>query len=420
MTFRLCVALFCLLLIGETAHAAATAAPCAQLKSRPEAWLTANVNALVLAAHAAFEKDEAAPAYEKLLNRINGTIQRCKLAQDENFMSRHRAFVEYIAAVSVVQQPDHELGLSVPDKQYFEETRPYVQIPEFLTTQEFLRVVSRTETLERAKTYLRQLNAKRDESEQLIFFSYTSRHLGTPDNDDSYRRLLIVVPGKADEGIPEKWVQFGVTDPATRVRTRNVSVVSALLNSDGTSNIYFKDFYRTYRTGNPITINGRWELGFGDDSCVVCHKSGILPIFPVAGSVRPSEQEAVDAVNRRFLSYGSPSFEKYLDTSKFGPGLSSASADSRERRFGAGFNETAIGRAMSCSACHKQARLGNFNWPMDAVLISSYVKGGQMPRGYTLHASERNELYRKLMQEYFSIDAASPGILKSWLLGQTP
>ena len=73
---------------------------------------------------------------------------------------------------------------------------------------------------------------------------------------------------------------------------------------------------------------------------------------------------------------------------------------------------------MSCNACHQPERLGNLNWPMDQVLISSYIKGGQMPRGYTLRANERAELYRKLMQEYFSIDAAAPGILKSWLLGE--
>jgi hypothetical protein len=107
--------------------------------------------------------------------------------------------------------------------------------------------VSRYETLGKAKTFLASLNATRGQSDQLIFFSYRSRHLGTPDNNKSYRRLLIVVPGAADQGIPEKWVQFGVTDPGKKVPIRNVSIVSALLNSDGTFNAYFKDYFRTYR-----------------------------------------------------------------------------------------------------------------------------------------------------------------------------
>lgn len=53
---------------------------------------------------------------------------------------------------------------------------------------------------------------------------------------------------------------------------------------------------------------------------------------------------------------------------------------------------------------------------MDRVVISSYLKGGQMPLGYKLRPGERGELHEKLIQEYFAIDADRPGILKSWLL----
>ena len=187
---------------------------------------------------------------------------------------------------------------------------------------------------------------------------------------------------------------------------------------DGTSNVYFKDFYRTYRADGSITIKGRWELGYGDDNCAQCHKSGVLPIFPVAGSVRPDEQQAVEIVNERFRSYGSPRFEKYLDETKFGPGLGSASWDERDRLFGASFGGTVVARSMICSSCHKTDGLGAFNWPMDSTVISSYVEGGQMPFGSKLDKTQRVELYGKLVQEYFSTDAAHPGILKSWLLGR--
>ncbi|MDQ2921221.1 MAG: hypothetical protein M3R52_06395, partial [Acidobacteriota bacterium] len=160
------------------------------------------------------------------------------------------------------------------------------------------------------------------------------------------------------------------------------------------------------------------ELGFGDDNCVSCHKSGILPIFPTPGSVRASEQQALVAVNQRFLTYGAPGFQKYLDVSKLGPGLTSASSESRTRRFGAAFGASVVGRAMTCAACHDQEGLGALNWPMDSVLIKSFVLGGQMPLGYKLKISERKALYIKLIQEYFAIDDANPGILKSWLLGR--
>jgi hypothetical protein len=61
---------------------------------------------------------------------------------------------------------------------------------------------------------------------------------------------------------------------------RNLSVVSATARSYGTSSVYFKDYFRTYRRDGSIGIKERWELGYGDDNCVQCHKSGILPIFP--------------------------------------------------------------------------------------------------------------------------------------------
>lgn len=414
MSFRLSAILLCLILIGESPHAS----PSARLRSDPDAWVRARVDALVLAARAAYEDDDALPAYQRVLKSIARTLRQRKLSEDEGFATRYREFVEYVQAASLDQLPDHELGFIVPDRQYFAETRQYVQIPEFLRAQSFLRSVSRYETLDRAKAFLRELNQAREPSDQLLFFSYTSRHLGTPDNDDSYRRLLIVVPGNAETGAPEKWVQFGVTDPRTRIRTRNVSVVSAITGSDGTFNSYFKDYFRTYRRDGSISIKGRWELGYGDDNCARCHKSGILPIFPEEGSVSPSEQQAVAAVNQRFLTYGSPRFDRYLDESKFGPGLGSASRAQRNQRFGEGFGGTVAGHAMACATCHQRERLGSLNWPMDQVVISSYIKGGQMPFGNKLQDSERAEVYERLIKEYFATGDANPGILKSWLLGK--
>src|SRR5205085_12356560 len=140
--------------------------------------------------------------------------------------------------------------------------------------------------------------------------------------------------------------------------------------------------------------------------------------FPVDGSVSPNEQQAITEVNQRFISYGSPRFDKYLDASSFGPGLASASSADRSQRFEAGFGETVVAHAMNCAACHKPDRLGSLNWPMDKTIINSFIKGGQMPRGYTLQDKERSALYGKLIQEYFATDNSHPGILKSWLLGK--
>jgi hypothetical protein len=413
--FRQALIAVCFVLL---AGARVAATPCSQIKAHPDVWLKTSVNLLVRTAHAYYESDAGQSLYERTVDNISGTLSRCQLDRDQDFAARYREFIGYVQILSIGRLDDHELGFTVSDKQYFEETRQYVEIPDFLLTPNFLRVVSRFETLNEAKALLRKMNETRSAADQLIFFSYKSRHLGTPDNDNSFWRLLIVVPGNASQRIPEKWVQFGVPDPRARRPTRNVSVVSALAAGDGTTNVYFKDNFRTYQRNGSITIKGRWELGEGDDNCAMCHKSGILPIFPVAGSVSRDEKQFVDVVNDRFLKYVvKPRFDKYLDATKLGPGIGSTADETIHRRFGSAFANTTVGKSMICSSCHKPEGLGSLNWPMDRVVISSYIKGGQMPFGSDLRLRERAELYQKLIQDYFDINDANPGVLKSWLLG---
>lgn len=393
----------------------ASTAPCDQVKARPDAWLAGRVDALVLAARRAYESDDAQTAYERVLDGISRTLKRCRLMQESDFTTKYPEFVGYITTLAFERKPDHELGFNVPDRVYFSETRAYVAIPEFLLTPGFLRVVSRFATLPQAKAILRELNGTRAVNDQLIFFSYQSRHLGTPDNPDSFWRLLIVVPANAALGVPEKWVQFGVPDPRARAPVRNISVVSVMPGPDGTTNSYFKDYFRTYRRNGSITVKGRWDLGEGDDNCVKCHKSGILPIFPVSGTVSRDEELFVRTVNDRFLSYRRPRFDRYLDATKLGPGLGATAATEAAPGFVA--VKTNVD-ATKCGGCHQPNGLGALNWPMDRVLIRSYVLGGQMPLGAILTSDARSRLYKELIQEYFATDERSPGILKSWLLGR--
>ena len=398
--------------------AVAAADPCGQIKTQPDAWVHGRVNALVSAARAWYGRDQAQRAYERVLDGITRVIDKCRLGQDMDFRARYPEFLGYVMTLALARQPDHELGFNVADRVYFAETRQYVEIPDFLLSPTFLRAVSRFETLPQAKAMLRQLNASRAAEDQLVFFSYQSRHLGTPDNPDSFRRLLIVVPGNEARRIPEKWVQFGVPDPRARATVRNVSVVAALSGAEGTTNVYFKDYFRTYRRNGAITIKGRWELGYGDDNCAQCHKSGVLPIFPETGSVSRDEQAMVETVNGRFLKYRRPRFDRYLDATKLGPGLGSIRSSEPVPSSETGLSSNLGTDGKICAACHHSDGLGALNWPMDRVLISSFVKGGQMPRGYKLTLAERSRLYQKLIQDYFAIDDANPGILKAWLLGR--
>jgi hypothetical protein len=356
---RVTLSIVCLLLPATLV----SGGPCDRIRTRPDAWIAFRVDALVRTARGAYLSDRGIRNYERVLDGITRTVRQCNLKDDNVFLKRYQVFVDYVETAALDRYRDHELGFIVDDEQYFAETAQFVKIPEYLLDQQFLRWTSRYETLPRAKRYLAELNSRREPAQRLMFFSYKSQHLGTPDNDNSFLRLLIVVPGNAAAGDPEKWVQFGVTDPGVRTRVRNVSVVSAVGAVNGNFNAYFKDFYRSYRRDGSITVKGRWELGDGDDNCTLCHKSGILPIFPAPGSVSKEEQATLLAVNDRFRSYGAPRFGRYLDAEKLGPGLSAATAASRRQRFGERFATTPVAGAMVCSSCHNANGLGALTWP---------------------------------------------------------
>jgi hypothetical protein len=125
----------------------------------------------------------------------------------------------------------------------------------------------------------------------------------------------------------------------------------------------------------------------------------------------------LEAVNERFRKYVPARFGKYLDASKFGPGLGSTRSSELFRHVTSRNDEGTL-NAATCASCHRPNGLGALSWPMDRVLISSFVKGGQMPLGSKLQELERAALYNRLIQDYFTIDDARPGILKAWLLGK--
>lgn len=386
-----------------------SSSPCPQSTKQQDWWAAQQVNGLVRAARASFDDESADARYERVVTSIDRGLRRCRLESNPDFVIRYPEFIQYLKLLTLALDEKHELGFEVTDETYFAETSPFTSIPRFLLTDDFLKTVSASETLPQAKALLRAMNATRAPNDRLLFFSYDSRHLGTPDNPNSFRRLLIVVPGNVAEHAPEKWVQFGIADPRRPASVRNISVVAVMPGDNETSQVYFKDYYRTYRKDGSIAVKGRWELGEGEDYCVSCHKSGVLPIFPAKGSVSREETAIADAVNEKFLSYGPARFGRYLDTTKFGPTFGSAPAGSKNP----GRSNTA-----HCSSCHHANEMGPLNWPMNSTIISSFVKGGMMPQGAKLGRAARTQLYQRLVNDYFSVDTARPGILKAWLLGK--
>ena len=59
------------------------------------------MTALVRAARAFFDNEDAEPAYNRVLDAIDAKMKQCRLSQDKDFVSRYPEFVEYIATLSI-------------------------------------------------------------------------------------------------------------------------------------------------------------------------------------------------------------------------------------------------------------------------------------------------------------------------------
>ena len=210
---QLIVVLVPLFVILVANASSVSAAPCPRTEATQNIWVARSVDDLVRTAQIAYRIEYAREKHDRVVQGIASTIARCQLSKDREFARRYPEFLEYVRVLLLSTRPDRELGFEVPDHTYFAETGKYTGIPDFLLTNTFLRAVSSFETLPMAKALLRELNAGRAATEQLVFFSYVSQHLGAPDNPDSFLRLLIVVPGNEAQRIPEKWIQFAIPDP---------------------------------------------------------------------------------------------------------------------------------------------------------------------------------------------------------------
>src|SRR5882762_9512188 len=75
------------------AASSVSAAPCSQTNSQRDVWVTQRVDALIRAARALYENDKAQRAYERVVNDIDATMQRCRMTEDSAFVARYPEFV---------------------------------------------------------------------------------------------------------------------------------------------------------------------------------------------------------------------------------------------------------------------------------------------------------------------------------------
>jgi hypothetical protein len=350
------------------------------------------------------------------MNRTTVAVQTCL-----------RNLSTYVTALSLRTTKQYLSGYRIPDASYHQKADRMTEIPADLQAPALLDNVTKFGGLSRAKRYLDGLNQSRSEDQKLIFFSYTSQHLGTPDNDKAFGRLLVIVPGN-----PEKWVQYGV--PAfPRQPVKNVSVVAVEKRADGTQNVYFKDRALVRNSTGRLVPTGRFELGVGADACMDCHKGGVNPIFPAPGSVSADELPLIDKVNQRFRRYLPPSFDGDYDPGWFGPGVGTSrphtSLDVLRQRVRQALRKygepasiahvDAVVENVNCARCHQPRFLEPLNAPLNAKLLRSYVLGGKMPPRADLTFPERQALVDVIVDDYFSSGLPENGVLMDWLLETT-
>src|ERR1041385_6510406 len=135
---KLCLAIAVLFAAG-IATAAVAAAPCPRTPPQSIVWIDRAVDSLVRSAYAAYRNESAQTRYQRVVDALAESIQRCRLTNDSQLVAKYPEFFQYVRLLSIAGRNDHELGFEVSDTDYFAETSQYTTIPDFLLPPPFLR-----------------------------------------------------------------------------------------------------------------------------------------------------------------------------------------------------------------------------------------------------------------------------------------
>jgi hypothetical protein len=267
---------------------------------------------------------------------------------------------------------------------------------------------------------------------------------------------LIFVPGP----VFDRWIQLGRRLPGEEYRNRpNIESMLVVQKQDAQGRplakpkVRFVDYWRQYsdkspsqsfyssgppsETGTKINLTPRLAVNgaAGGENCYQCHKSGVLPFNPEAGSVTsPKDLELVKSFNSRIASYGAPDLDGAVDTDAYGPPmgppdrtrsdefLDSCSMLAKSPTKAKSYEK--IRNAMNCAMCHDGQQMGALNYPfgrnMYEMLLKSYViDTGKMPPGHSdLTSDERKGLANCLSREYYGAPfdkTPTTGLFQDWI-----
>lgn len=390
---------------------------------------------------------EQSDEIDQFVTACRATVEFAKADKAEEIIGNLGRFTKALAKNA---DKDHRFGFNITDAEFLARSKPQVDLPPLLASQEFLRKISDINQLAEAKKMIDDHNSQLSEEKKWITIIYKSRFLTTPDCYNTFGRFFLLVP---DNGF-EKWIQFGIKIPdyieqkpspdcpVVPEKSNNLSIVSvAPIDRNGKSITLSLDYWRNYQSDGSILLKTRYESVNQTENCFMCHKTAPLGIRPekeyildaagklVENSVNPGV--LLEEINSRIeQKYGTLSFGPWLDPSSYGPTIGPRKA--RDLAYmracvnnaSLSDNELArVGQNMRCESCHNDTGLGPLNVPQAlrgrpgasvAKQVKEYVMQGWMPPNNNLSIKEREALHSCLIKEYFDFSATT-GVLIDWL-----
>ena len=327
--------------------------------------------------------------------------------------------------------PQHQFGHQDTDATYLERAADALTLPCLLRSPDFLNAISKPETYRHALEMIREHNegkAGHDcpaESTQWTTLLFRSRFISTPDDANTFGRLLVVAPG----GDYDRWIQFGIWTPEDLASgkplpiIRNVSIVAVARNAGQAGSAQFDaiaDFFRCEDAAcgqdaklhatppcpgaaSGIALCSRLAVTKETDNCERCHKMMPNSIHPehvydfgVGNQWHVLDDQAAEAAVERINSMIGREYAR-LPLYKVPPDKDDVAAWQNYGAIGMGADPTSFGQderspqsikacaatvkvaltddsaqrvetAMNCSSCHgartKGPSLGVLNYPL--------------------------------------------------------
>jgi len=388
-----------------------------------------------------------------------GSPVRTAIANFYNFIS----VSHWMAVTDESGKRTHNLGLTMPDKDYFNMAQPYLTFPSRMLQNDFLTALDSPSTYAAALKIISDHNSDPiNASDQWIAIPFRAQFIKTVGTTDrTYGRLLVLARGQPgpNGGKIDKWILWGLVTPDMPQNTpmHNVSMFSVYTAPSGAQTTYFSDFWRSLdANGNHVISSTVFMDPEPSSNCYACHKSSILPIYPkieykldASGSlIAKGAGDALLApqVNRVMRGYGPPNFgtdsagNALMDTLSFGPPMGAAATqrtDSFIQACAPTLPASSISRvksAMNCESCHGERadgmyELGRFNYLMAVRSqrdvgttfearespIATFVRQGWMPPGANLSSDEKSALAQCVLKEYYD-PQTQQGTFVDWLL----